>query len=191
MFKFYILYILDLIKCNKVKSISIIIAIVSFYFVSYSNFSGIFDKEKNEFKIVSQAKIENSYLYIVETISDNEIQYTLKEFKEPQIIKDNKLQTYRYHFGNSLIWGAFGWEFSVSFQNTIYKMISCEEDDGKFYYIALGRLIGTKNEQIPPRSTACDFCCELKIEKLSNLKKCPKFKTKQQKRDYLLNKLGV
>jgi hypothetical protein len=67
-------------------------------------------------------------------------------------------------------------------------LIYCEEEDGFFYYFALGRLISKRDTQIsryykPNR--------ELKINGFRDLFICPKYQTKKSKRETLLNKIGI
>jgi hypothetical protein len=57
-----------------------------------------------------------------------------------------------------------------------------------FYYFALGRLIEKRNNQISRHYNANR---ELKIGGFRDLYRCPKYQTKKQKRETLLNNIGI
>ena len=67
-------------------------------------------------------------------------------------------------------------------------MIYCEEENGNFYYFALGRLIDKRNKQV---SRSYSITRELGIDGFRDLYRCPKYQTKTQKRETLLNKIGI
>ena len=80
-----------------------------------------------------------------------------------------------------------GWDLDSCQEISINNLIYCELEGDTFYYMAFGRLIGQSKTQLKSRRIADSF----HIHSLSDLKKCPKFSTKTQKRNNLLDKLGI
>lgn len=76
-------------------------------------------------------------------------------------------------------------------ENTLGGLIKCEEQNGKFYYIVVGRLVGIRDQQLSISMSNYSLCRELELRCLGSLRLCPKFKTKTQKRDGLLKDLGI
>jgi hypothetical protein len=81
-----------------------------------------------------------------------------------------------------------GWEIEDSWITAFTTLIYCEEENGYFYYFALGRLISKTDKQI---SRSYRMTSELHIDGFRDLYRCPKFQTKTQKRETLLNKIGI
>ena len=201
--KFTLTFLLELIKKNIIKTIFIIVAIVSF------RYADTFPDSINTYNVVVETKVKNTYIYVYETISDNKVKYEniLSEGK-PLIIKDGVIKLPSYNGLNVLFWvisvisvvvlviAAFvgigdddiGWELEDSWKEAFSTLIYCEEENGEFYYFALGRLISKKDRQI---SKYYNACVELSIGGFRDLYRCPKYQTKTQKRETLLNKIGI
>ena len=201
--KFTLTFLLELIKKNIIKTIFIIVAIVSF------RYADTFPDSINTYNVVVETKVKNTYIYVYETISDNKVKYEniLSEGK-PLIIKDGVIKLPSYNVLNVLFWvisvisvvvlviAAFvgigdddiGWELEDSWKEAFSTLIYCEEENGEFYYFALGRLISKKDRQI---SKYYNACVELSIGGFRDLYRCPKYKTKTQRRETLLNKIGI
>ena len=71
------------------------------------------------------------------------------------------------------------WEFGDCCEEAFNILVRCELEEGFYHYIALGRLVGKSQE--PLRYYQADS--------FSSLLRCPRFKTKTQKRNEILNKL--
>ena len=201
--KFTLTFLLELIKKNIIKTIFIIVAIIFFHYAD------TFPDSINTYNVVVETKVKNTYIYVYETISDNKVKYEniLSEGK-PLIIKDGVIKLPSYNVLNVLFWvisvisvvvlviAAFvgigdddiGWELEDSWKEAFSTLIYCEEENGEFYYFALGRLISKKDRQI---SKYYNACVELSIGGFRDLYRYPKYQTKNQRRETLLNKIGI
>jgi hypothetical protein len=201
--KFAFIFLFDLIKSNPVKLIFVAAAITFF------SFAGTIPNSHDKYHIVAETKVENTYIYIYETIGDNKIKYeNIWSEGKPLVVKNGFISIESYSDGNYLLWGLFviitviliiaffvglgdddiAWEIEDSWEEAFCSLIYCEEEDGFFYYFALGRLISKRDTQIsryykPNR--------ELKINGFRDLFICPKYQTKKSKRETLLNKIGI
>jgi hypothetical protein len=78
------------------------------------------------------------------------------------------------------------WEFDECLEKSLSFLISCNIEDDKFYYMALGRLLRKSDKQLGGYHS---ITRELNIRSFSDILNCPKFKTRSQKRGELLDKL--
>ena len=84
-------------------------------------------------------------------------------------------------------WGGddtSGWEIEYCLKETLPLLITCELEDGKYYYMALGRLI-----KVTDSPKTYDILYHLDIRKFTDILNCPKFKTKRQNRSEKLDKI--
>ena len=198
--KLFSLFLLNIIKNNPYKLITI--SLITFHYantfpdtVKYSNISGTI-------------KIKDSQIYIVESIVDNNIKYECAVPNGSNItFKDNKITTTSYNGLNILMWLISiicfvflliltfidgpdeSWEFSYCWVDSYKSLVSCEIEDGKYYYLAMGRLLGIKDIII--NQEYCQITKELGIGTFGDIFRCPKYETKQVKRENLLIKLGL
>lgn len=202
-FKFYTTLILDLIKSNPAKVICIILCIISW------QFAGVYEDSKYEVTVDQHIEISGTHLYISSDMENNKIKYEMKQFEEEQELIDNNLIWYEYSGWNILFWTLFcvstaiwtistfvgwvqdddeaGWEFGGSRIEAVSSVIYCEEENGIYYYLALGRLIGKRDQQIRRGNIRYEFG----INSLKDILFCTKFKTKTQKRENLLQEIGI
>ena len=92
----------------------------------------------------------------------------------------------------TLVIAITSWNYAGSFQNGTYKepVVSEVKDGSTWIYLtrnSVGRLIGKSDIQINPRRVSDHFI----TYSLSDLRKCPRFSTKTQNRNNLLDKLGI
>lgn len=200
--KFTLTFLFELIKTNIVKTIFIIGAITAFMF------AGTFKDDVDSYDVAGVVKVDNNYVYVCRTIHDNKIKYeNVWDVKEIPI-KDGKINVSSYSFANGLLWVIFsiltillivstiigqndddiGWELEDCWIEAFATLIYCEEESGIYYYFALGRLISKRDRQI---STYYNACRELSIGGFRDLYRCPKYQTKTQRRETLLNKIGI
>lgn len=198
--KFSILFLFNLIKHNPTKVIYIIIAIVSFYF------AGTIPDARFEEKIDGSIIVNNQYLYIKEYVSDNTIKYEIIQSDKPLVIKDSKYIHYDYSGFNIALWVTFGislglmilctivgwagdedasWNIKGSWRESFICLIYCELENDKYHYMALDRLIIIQDRRL----SSCQV--EQLISGFKDLRLCPKYKTKTQKREDNLSKLGI
>jgi len=199
--KFTLILLFELIKTNIVKTIFLIAAIISF------NLTGTFPDVTDKYKVVAETKVENTYIYVFETISENEVKYdNIWQEGKPLEVKNGVITSQSYNGFNILFWVLFGiltviliictfvndddinWESEDAWRESFNSLIYCEEENGEFYYFALGRLISKTDRQI---SRNYRINQELRIDGFRDLYRCPKFQTKTQKRETLLNKIGI
>jgi hypothetical protein len=191
-----------LIKTNIVKTIFLITAIISF------NYAETFPPSTDTYKIVAETKVENTFIYVYETISENKVQYeNVWQEGKPLEVKNGVITSQSYNGFNIFFWVLFGiltviliictfvndddigWEIEDSWTTSFTTLIYCEEENGEFYYFALGRLISKRDKQII--SGGYRITTELQIDGFRDLYRCPKFQTKTQRRETLLNKIGI
>jgi hypothetical protein len=203
-FKFLLLLLLDLVKSNPAKCITIFLSIITW------NIAGTFSDVKYEEKIDQYIEISGTHLYISSDIKDNKIKYELSQYKEKQELIDNKLVWTEYSGWNVFFWVIFiisfgiwsistlvgwfsydnddaGWDLKDSVIESLSTITYCEEENGIYYYLVMGRLIGKRDKQI----RISDFRYEFGINSIRDILFCPKFKTKSQKRENLLSNIGI
>lgn len=201
--KFIFVFLFELVKSNPIKLIFVVAAITFF------SFAGTIPDSHDKYEIVGQTKVENTYIYIYKTISDNKIKYeNIWSEGKPADIKNGVITLTSYHGGNYVLWGLFtiltivlivaffiglndddiGWELEDSWDEAFCTLVYCEEENGFFYYFALGRLISKRDKQVNRRYRITN---ELHIGGFRDLYRCPKYQTKTQKRETLLNKIGI
>lgn len=200
--KFTLTFLLELIKTNIVKTIFVIGAITTFMF------AGTFKDDVDSYDVAGVVKVDNNYVYVCRTIHDNKIKYeNVWDVKEIPI-KDGKISVSSYSFANGLLWTIFsiliilliistiigrndddiGWELEDAWKEAFSTLIYCEEENGYFYYFALGRLISKRDRQIGRNYRITH---ELSIDGFRDLYRCPEYQTKTQRRETLLNKIGI
>jgi hypothetical protein len=198
--KFSFVFLFELIKTNIVKTIFLITAIISF------NYAETFPPGTDTYHVVAETKVENTYIYVCESISENKIKYeNVWQEGKPLEVKNGVITSQSYNGFNIFFWVLFsiltviliictfvndddiGWEIEDSWITSFTTLIYCEEENGEFYYFALGRLISKRDKQIG----SYRITTELQIDGFRDLYRCPKFQTKTQRRETLLNKIGI
>jgi len=203
-FKFFTVLVLDLIQSNPTKYICIILSIITW------QFAGSYEDAKYQVKVDKQIEIAGTHLYISSDLNDSkEIKYEMKQFEDKQELIDGNLVWYEYSGWNVFFWVIFvistliwsistivgwvgsddeaGWELEESIKEAISSIIYCEEENGIYYYISLGRLIGKRDQQVRRGNVRYEFG----INSLRDVLFCPKFQTKTQKRENLLEEIGI
>lgn len=199
--KFTLVFLFELIKTNIVKTIFVAAAIVTF------NYAGTFPPSTDTYHVVAETKVENTYIYVCETISENEVHYeNVWQEGKPLVVKNGVVSISSYNGFNIFFWILFGistviiiictfindedagWEIEDSWERAFSTLIYCEEENGEFYYFALGRLISKRDKQVNRRYNITN---ELSIYGFRDLYRCPKYQTKTQRRETLLNKIGI
>ena len=200
--KFTLTFLFELIRTNIVKTIFVIGAITTFMF------AGTFKDDVDSYDVASVVKVDNNYVYVCRTIHDNKIKYeNVWDVKEIPI-KEGKIYISSYSFANGFLWVIFsiltivlivstiigkndddiGWELEDAWKEAFSILIYFEEENGYFYYFALGRLISKRDRQISRGYRAAH---ELSISGFRDLYRCPEYQTKTQRRETLLNKIGI
>lgn len=201
MWKYYLCYIKNLFYLNWVKILFLLASFVVFYL------AGSFSDEVTNYKLLSEQRVnrgsETIYLYLVEDVARNgraSVDYKLIDSEVEFKIIDGYLEVYSYNEFNVLLWLLFGciiifvfvfslngWDLYLVRKKTLLEFIKCELEGGKFYYTAFGRLLGVKESQL----RFDHLSSSLSIHTLSEVRLCPKFKTKKQSRVYKLKSLGI
>lgn len=195
--KFISVFLFELIKGNIVKISFLIIAVLSFIY------AGTFEQDIKMHNVVSLTNHNNNYIYLCSTERNGEISYDVVESEKLIPIKDGIISTKSYAEANVLLWALFvisfmipligtfiedGWEVEDHWLEAFSTLIHCEEENGEFYYIALGRLIEKTNKQV---SRGYRITNQLNISGFRQLYRCPKFQTKSKRRESILNKIGI
>ena len=200
--KFTLVFILELIQTNIIKTIFLTAAIITFIY------AGTFEDDVNSYDVATVVKVDSNYIYVFRIIHDGQIKYE-NIWNEKEIpIKDGKIYISSYSFANGFMWVVFGissliliigtiigrddddigWEIGECWDEAFSTLIYCQEENGEFYYLALGRLISKRDR---PVSRSYHITSELKINGFRELYRCPKYQTKTQRRETLLNKIGI
>jgi hypothetical protein len=202
----YLKLILNFIKYliigNPIKIIMTVVAIILFYF------AGTFPGENEYYNLVSQTKDGNTYVYVVN--STHESGYDIITSDKPEVIKNGQLQSWNYNDLNVLFYAVggilslivligtivglandddeIGWDIEDCYQQSISTLIYCELEGDTYYYMIMGRLIYKRKDQIRYTSNVAR---EMRIYNMSDVFRLPKFSTKTQKRNNILDKLGI
>ncbi len=202
MVRYYLGVIWQLIITNPIKIVALILSIISY------NYAGSFKSGTYKQPIVKEFNDGGIWVYLARSTT-NSSGYEVMTTQSKQKLVDNCLVLDDYDDRNILLWILFGvtllvfvistiigllngdddigWDIDSCQEISINNLIYCELEGDTFYYMAFGRLIGQSKTQVKSRSIADSF----RIHSLSDLKKCPKFSTKTQKRNNLLDKLGI
>ncbi len=205
--KFFLLFLFDVIKTNPAKIIFLVICLFSF------SKAGTYADVKESYTIVDSLKVKEhngiNHLYITAALDNNKLKYDLLSSTTPLKIVNGKYEYMAYSDVNLGFWVAFwislaflviaffmglgdddiSWEIPKCWQGSFASMIICEEENGKFYYMCLGRLLIVRDQvyNTSYRSMYHDF----NIRGFRDLNLYPKFQTKQNKRQSKLDKLGI
>lgn len=200
--KFVFWFLYELIFSNKIKMIYIFIIVISYIY------AGTFKDDISTYNVINTTKHNGDYIYTVENISDNKVEYKNFWDKTPINIIDSKLSITSYNGFNVLMWVisvAFlivlliatfleddtGWEFSTVYKEAISKVIHSEEESGQYYYTIFGRLIYKSDTVLTPSSYYGNLASYFGIRGISSITSLPKFKTRAKKRETLLNSIGI
>jgi hypothetical protein len=199
--KFTLLYILNFIKKNPIKMIATVLIFV------VAPFLNSLKDIRNEDKIDHQYQKDGKYFYVTQTVSNNEFSYDAESFDKPAVVKNGYLITYSYNDGNILVWVAFivlcifpivgifstdddiSFDFEEVFQATASYFITCELEEGTYYYFYEDRFLGKSDR--PMHNEYKHIARAFRISNMSHIRSCPKWKTKTQNRANKLEEIGV
>jgi hypothetical protein len=199
--KFTLLYILNFIKKNPIKMIATVLIFV------VAPFLNSLKDIRNEDKIDYQYQKDSKYFYVTQTVSNNEFSYDVESFDKPGVVKNGYLITYSYNDGNILVWVAFivlcifpivgifstdddiSFDFEEVFQATASYFITCELEEGTYYYFYEDRFLGKSDR--PMHNEYKHIARAFRISNMSHIRSCPKWKTKTQNRVSKLEEIGV
>jgi hypothetical protein len=202
MIRYSLSVIWQLIITNPIKITALVIAIISW------NYAGSFQNGTYKEPVVSEVKDGSTWIYLTRN-SGNSSGYEVMTSATKEKLVDGSLVLDDYNGINVVFWIFFvisalifsittiigwinddddiSWDLDECLANSLNNIIYCELEDGVYYYMAFGRLIGKTDIQINPRRVSDHF----KTYSLSDLRKCPRFSTKTQNRNNLLDKLGI
>jgi hypothetical protein len=199
--KFILTLLFELIRTNIAKTIFLTLAIISF------NLADTFPDSIDTYKIVAETKVGNTFIYVYETIHDNKVKYeNIWQEGKPLEVKNGVITSKSYNGFNIFFWvilfislvvtliitcvpdDDINWGFKDAWKEAFSTLIYCEEENGYFYYFALGRLISKRDRQIGRNYRITH---ELGIDGFRDLYRCPEYQTKTQRRETLLNKIGI
>lgn len=203
LFPFFLIY--ELICKNVVKTIFLIVALITLYF-SYN-----VDKEMITTKSV-HAKFIDSKNHTNYVVSSDKSNFSVKEFDKPLKVTNNTItykETSDARFVLLLIfWIAtiflaiaffmglggsdddISWEFKDCWLRALSTLIVCELEDGQYYYMVLGRLV-YKSDRLYEKYRSDKLIERFNIYGFTDLMNYPKFKTKTETRNSKLDKLGI
>ena len=198
---FALLYTFNLLRTNLIKTIAcILIAVVAPFLNSLKDI-------RNEDKIDYQYQKDGQYFYVTQDISNNEFTYEVKVFDKVPQIKNGKVISYSYNDINIFIWVVFvilclfpivgifatddelNFDFEKVFQATVSHYITCELEEGIYYYFYGERFLGKSDR--PLHGEYNYVARAFRISNMTNIKSCPVWKTKTQNRASKLEEIGV
>jgi hypothetical protein len=202
MIRYFLSVIWQLIATNPIKITTLVIAIVSF------KYAGSFQNGTYKQPVVAEFNDNSTWVYLVRN-ENNSTGYDVMTSTTKEKLVDGSIVLDDYNDLNVLFWVFFAisslifsittfigwingdsdvsWDLGGCLEKSLNNIIYCELEDGIYYYMAFGRLIGKSKTQINPRRVADHF----NTYSLSDLRKCPKFATKTQNRNNLLDRLGI
>jgi|LauGreDrversion4_2_1035121.scaffolds.fasta_scaffold11195_2 hypothetical protein len=193
---FPIIYLLNFIKINKVKSIAIGLIIL------LTPILNSIEDRKEVTHVIKEFKHENNFCYLYYDDGNLEMKTGTTPFK---LTKNNNIIEYKYNDANVFVWivyvicflmvvvGIFAnddemnYELGKVFSRTVSFFTKCEVEDGKFYYYFGDKLIGESNHKRNDSNIAKYY----DVTSLTVLNNCPEWKSIQRKRENILNKLGI
>ena len=199
--KYLLIFIKSLIFNNKINFLFLLINSILFHY------AGTIPNSINDNKIIKEVQVDDrTYLYIRSSVQNNQINYDIIQFDKPQKVTNGILVTSGYHDGNIVLWVFFsiisitliiytcitwneseGWEINDCLEEAFLSLVVCEFEDGKYYYTCCGKLLGVSDHKRKHQYILGDFS----VRGFDELKTCPKFETKTQRRDRSLKELGI
>lgn len=180
--KLFSLLLFNIIKSNIFK-VCLIVAII----ISY-NYAGTFPDNTVDYKVTKDFKIGKTYLYVVEDIENNEIDYNIKQYDRPVKVVDGYIKENEYSGLNILFWAIFiicsiillfmtftsdddaNWDLSYCYRESLKSLIYTELKDGYYIYLSCGRFLGKRDFKINRSNVLYEFG----IDRLSDILYCPK-----------------
>jgi hypothetical protein len=198
---FALLYTFNLLRTNLIKTIAcILIAVVAPFLNSLKDI-------RNEDKIDYQYQKDGQYFYVTQDIYNSQLTYEVQTFDKVPQIKNGKIISYSYNGTNIGIWAVFvilcifpivgifasdddiGFDFEKVFQATVSYYITCELEEGIYYYFYGERFLGKSDR---PLGNEYNYVARaFRISNMTNIKSCPVWKTKTQNRVSKLEEIGV
>ena len=198
---FALLYTFNLLRTNLIKTIAcILVAVVAPFLNSLKDI-------RNEDKIDYQYQKDGQYFYVTQDISNSQLTYEVKVFDKVPQIKNGKVISYSYNDINIFIWVVFvilclfpivgifatddelNFDFEKVFQATVSYYITCELEEGIYYYFYGERFLGKSDR--PLHGEYNYVARAFRISNMTNIKSCPVWKTKTQNRANKLEEIGV
>lgn len=198
---FALIYTFNLLRTNIIKTIAcILIAVVAPFLNSLKDI-------RNEDKIDYQYQKDGQYFYVTQDIINSELTYEVKVFDKVPQIKNGKVISYSYNDFNIFIWVVFvifcifpivgifatddelSFDFEKVFQATVSYYITCELEEGIYYYFYGERFLGKSDRPLHGEYTY--VARAFRISNMTNIKSCPVWKTKTQNRASKLEEIGV
>jgi len=202
MIRYFLGVIWQLIITNPIKIATLVIAIVSF------NYADSFQNGTYKEPVVAEFNDNSTWVYLTRN-SSNSSGYEVMTSATKEKLVDGSLVLDDYNDLNVFFWIFFvisglifsittiigwiggdddiSWDLNGCLEKTLNDIIYCELEGDVYHYMAFGRLIGKSKTQINPRRVSDHF----NTYSLFDLRKCPKFSTKTQNRNNLLDKLGI
>jgi hypothetical protein len=202
----YLTYLLNLIKKNLGKSITLILTIFSFYY------AGKFEDDIITKNIVGQNTvilgIDTTHFYLC--TSDNKTIEVVNFSKEKKILPNNIIVYNEYDILNVLMWVLFivgmtiliigtfcgdddlNWDLYDTWVKTLVDDIRIIEESNKYYWV-----LKSNNKLIDFRDVPTNFgnpymSIESKIRDYTSHKNLyPEFLSQEDKREKKLNKIGI
>lgn len=189
------IFVYRIFSSNVGKILTLLLFVISIYSLKF------FPKEKQYLDVISgPVEYGGEVLYITE---NDKHKAQLSDFDFPQIVKNGRIEFFErsgwiYLVGGiSIILGICslllivalffdfddGWNIKDCFNESICMFVSCEEQDGHYYYTLFGRLVLIRDRPIFTKLS--DY---ISVD-IINFSSYPKFKTIRQAREDKISKI--
>lgn len=199
---FLFIYIFNLIKKNPIKMVAITLIVITFPFLNS------LEDVRIEDKIDYQYQKDGRYFYVTHFSNKEKLVsgYEIQSYEKPPTIKGGYIIHYSYDERNILIWFVFiilcifpiagifssddfGFELEEVFEATVSYYITCELEEGIYYYFYGERFLGKSDR--PLHKEYSYIARAFRIYNMTNIRSCPVWKTKTQNRKSKIEELGI
>jgi hypothetical protein len=194
----YLRYLKRLIFESPGKSITLAVTILAFCY------AGTFDYKTETKTIFGQNMLVEGHDTTHTYLYKSEGNITCVSFRKALEVLPGNIIVYQESNGlNALMWGIFilgfiilgfgtfgdsqvNWEFKQNWHDTLYNEIRVVEDEGKYNWVLRNRLIFSSQNATDGHSL------RIKVDDyIDNKEIYPEFRTKQEKRNRKLDKIGI
>lgn len=196
-FNLLISFLFHLIKDNPVKMLVVLSTIICF------NLAGSFEPYEAQSHIINKFQDGDKIVYVTKFKSDSDFKYeTLIRTEEIEIDENGYYHYMKYNdlnilfyvlYGIGILWIIIGifieddnFEFKSNWREALLSLVNVELENDKYYYMALGRLVGKSD-----KSLTWNALSNFGVKSLRDIYLCPKYELKHTRRNNILSKLGI
>ena len=165
----------------------------------YKDYELVYKGEYKECKYNGEGELfkDNKLIY-KGTFKDDKYDGEGKLFKDSELIYEGTFKDDKYYTGTGKLFNNYYSLYEGDFKDGKYNgngklyrdgmaIYTGTFEDGKYYYTCCGKLLGVSDHKRKHQYILGDFS----VRGFDELKTCPKFETKKQRRENKLNKIGI